>query len=101
MTLTGGVQLTDAGSVLWANQVTLDQKTGDAQAVGGVKVDYVEDNSAAGEAELALVGGTRSSRAEPTHILADRAEMEHATDIATFYGKPVRLWQGRTRCRLR
>jgi lipopolysaccharide export system protein LptA len=35
-----------------------------------------------------------AAAAEPTHILADRAELEHATDIATFFGKPARMWQG-------
>jgi lipopolysaccharide export system protein LptA len=35
VTLTGGVQFSDADSVLWANQVALDRATGDAQAVGG------------------------------------------------------------------
>jgi lipopolysaccharide export system protein LptA len=92
MTLTGAVQLMDAGSVLWANQATIDHKTGDAHAAGAVKVDYVQDPSA-------QAGGSRtpapgSGTAEPTHILADRADLEHATDVATFYGKPARLWQG-------
>jgi hypothetical protein len=42
-----------------------------------------------------MVGGSpRGVQAEPTHILADRAELEHATEIATFYGRPARLWQG-------
>ncbi|MGA1980842.1 MAG: hypothetical protein ABSG84_00105 [Acidobacteriaceae bacterium] len=87
MTLTGGVQLMDAGSVLSANQVALDHKTGDSHAMGAVKVNYV-DNSAQGSASRS------ATPAEPTHILADRADMEHATEVATFYGKPVRLWQG-------
>src|ERR1017187_4762935 len=32
MTLTGGVQVSDAGSVLWANQVALDRASGDSVA---------------------------------------------------------------------
>ena len=88
MTLTGGVKVTDAGSALWANQVTLDKATGDSQAVGGVKVDYVEDEPQG--------GGTNGApgASEPTHFLADRAEMAHATQTATFHGKPVRMWRG-------
>ncbi len=31
---------------------------------------------------------------DPTHFLADRAEMVHATNVATFHGKPVRMWRG-------
>jgi lipopolysaccharide export system protein LptA len=27
-------------------------------------------------------------------VVADRADLEHATGTSTFYGKPVRLWQG-------
>jgi len=86
MTLTGGVQVTDVGSVLWANQVALDHRTGDSHAMGAVKVDYVQV-AAAGKASQP--GAT----AEQTHVLAERADMEHATDVATFHGKPVRLWQ--------
>jgi lipopolysaccharide export system protein LptA len=88
MTLTGGVQLMDAGSVLWANQVMLDNKTGDSEAVGAVKVNYVQDNSTQRGA------GRPDGTTEPTHILADRAERDHETDVATFHGKPVRMWQG-------
>jgi lipopolysaccharide export system protein LptA len=88
MTLTGAVQLIDANSLLWADQVALDHKTGDAHAMGAVKVNYVQDAAAQPG------GSAPAASAEPTHILADRADMEHATEVATFYGKPVRLWQG-------
>ena len=91
MTLTGGVEVTDAGSELWANQVTIDKATGDSQAVGGVKVDYVEDLATHdGKAVANGAGGV----GEPTHFLADRAEKVQATDTATFHGKPVRMWRG-------
>jgi lipopolysaccharide export system protein LptA len=92
ITLTGGVQVTDVGnnSMLWANQLVLDRRTGDSHAVGAVKVDY--DSAQAGGRPAVPKGGAQQP--EPTHILADRAELEHATSIATFYGKPVRLWQG-------
>ena len=94
MTLTGGVQVIDAGSVLWANQAALDHKTGDALAEGAVKVDYVQQSSA--KSGTARPGITQQSKgdAEPTHVLAERAELVHATQVATFYGKPARLWQG-------
>ena len=42
LTLGGGVQLTDAGSELWASQVELDHKTGDSEATGAVKATYVQ-----------------------------------------------------------
>ncbi len=40
LTLTGKVQVTDAGSVLWADRVAMEQKTGDAEADGAVKASY-------------------------------------------------------------
>jgi lipopolysaccharide export system protein LptA len=97
MTLTGGVQLMDAGSVVWAKQVALDHKTGNSQATGAVKVDYVQDNSARNpthDGETVMNGAPSGSAGEPTHILADRAEMDHASDVTTFHGMPARLWQG-------
>jgi len=84
VTLTGGVTVSDAGSGLRADQVALDRKTGDAHAMGSVKMNYMREAAA----------GVHAATAEPTHILADRAELEHATQIATFFGKPVRMWQG-------
>jgi lipopolysaccharide export system protein LptA len=88
MTLSGSVQMTDTGSELWANQVVFDRETGDSVAVGAVKVEYVEPPKKAGADPR---GGAQT---EPTHILAERAEMDHASEVATFHGKPVRLWQG-------
>lgn len=40
------------------------------------------------------MNGAPGGVTEPTHVLAERAELDHATDVATFYGKPVRMWQG-------
>ena len=42
MTLTGNVQVTDGGSVLWADRVVTEQKSGDATADGSVKVSYLQ-----------------------------------------------------------
>ncbi len=95
VTLTGAVQLTDAGSVLWANQVALDHKTGDAHAAGAVKVDYVQETSAQSSSAHPGAAASRTQPpAEPTHILAEQGDMERATDTATFHGNPARLWQG-------
>ena len=93
LTLTGGVRLTEVGNVLWANELRLDRATGDAHASGAVKVNYdsAPDRTGRRGAGTAAKPGQVE---EPTHILADRVEMEKATDTATFYGKPVRLWQG-------
>jgi lipopolysaccharide export system protein LptA len=81
MTLDGGVQMTDAGSLLRAGRVVLEHATGNAQAFGGVSVEYAQSASGA------------QQNAEPAHVLADHAELNHATDVVTFYGAPVRMWQ--------
>ena len=86
-TLTGGVQVSDAASVLWANQVVLERATGDAHAAGAVKVNYVQVASP-------TANKTQATPAEPTHIVAERADLVYASKVATFYGRPVRLWQG-------
>ena len=81
LTLTGKVQVTDAGSVLWADRVAIEQKSGDAAADGAVKASY-------------MLSGKGS---EPVHVLAARAALKHDSGQAIFYGsasKPARLWQG-------
>ena len=80
-TLTGNVQVSDGTSVLWADRVVSEQKTGDATADGSVKASF----SQAGSAQ------------EPAHVLAARAELKHDSQVAIFYGvagKSARLWQG-------
>lgn len=101
VTLSGGVQVSDADSVLWANQVALDRATGDARAVGAVKVNYLRDDTqqaggvqGGGSHAVPGDGLQQVEPAVPTHILAERADLEHASGVATFYGRPVRLWQG-------
>ncbi len=47
VTLTGGVQVSDAGSVLWADKMMMEQQTGDGVAEGSVKASYVQPNSGA------------------------------------------------------
>jgi lipopolysaccharide export system protein LptA len=80
-TLTGSVQVSDGASVLWADQVVMEQESGDATADGSVKASY----------------GQPESTQEPTHVLAARADLKHDSQVATFHGaagKPARLWQG-------
>ena len=80
-TMTGNVQVEDGSSVLWADRVVMEQETGDATADGSVKASYRQPGSAN----------------EPVHVLASRAELAHASQVATFHGVagvPARLWQG-------
>jgi lipopolysaccharide export system protein LptA len=81
VTLTGGVQVMDAGSVLWADKIAMEQKTGDGVAEGSVKGSYLQPK-----------GGESGE----VHVLAARAELKRAADLAIFYGgagRPARLWQ--------
>lgn len=81
LTLTGNVQMAEADSTLWADRVTLDRQTGNAEMDGAVKASY-------------QLSGKKS---EPVHVLAARGSFNHDTELAMFYGtesKPVRLWQG-------
>lgn len=81
--LTGNVHMNDAASGLWAERVVMEQDSGDATADGGVKVSYLQQGSA-----------------EPVHVLATRAELNHDAGRATFYGRAMngsaglaRMWQ--------
>lgn len=82
LTLSGAVRMSDGATTTWAREVAIDRATGDAHAVGPVKVDYL--------------GGRDSSKraGDPMHIVAESADVNGANSSATFYGNPVRLWQG-------
>ena len=88
VTLSGSVTMSDAGSGLWADQgcPRSQDRQNAARDWRREDEDYVQDPAVATRA-----GGGSD---QPTHILADRAELQHATKIAIFYGKPVRMWQG-------
>ncbi|HEY6375383.1 MAG TPA: LptA/OstA family protein [Edaphobacter sp.] len=90
VTLTGGVQVSDAGSVLWADKITMEQPSGDGVAEGSVKASYVQPKSGA------QASGSSGSD-DVVHVTASRAELKRAADLAIFYGETgrrARLWQG-------
>jgi lipopolysaccharide export system protein LptA len=72
LTLTGNVHVSDAGSILSASRVVMEQDTGDSTADGGVKVSYLQVGSA-----------------QPAYVVAARAELNHDAGRATFYGRPA------------
>ena len=86
MTLTGGVQVRDeAGNMLWADKVAMEQGSGDGVAEGSVKASYLQPKA---------VG---QDQGDVVHVLAARAELKRAADQTIFYGgagRPARLWQG-------
>ncbi|QNI35758.1 LptA/OstA family protein [Edaphobacter albus] len=80
LTLSGSVQMQSTDGVLWANQVVVDQKTGNAAADGAIKGSY-----------------RQGEKGEALHVLAVRADVDKASDKVIFYGKAgsaARIWQG-------
>lgn len=89
VTLTGGAASGDATIVddtarIAANRIVLDRPTGDATADGAIKATYLQPGASEGQAK------------EPIHVIADRADLQHAAQRATFHGlgRSARLWQG-------
>jgi len=107
VTLAGSAELWDAASRVSANKVVMEQGSGDATADGAVRVTYQQVSGSQGsglqasgqQASGQQMGATTES--QPTHILAERAELLHDAGRATFYGagsgaggmKLARLWQ--------
>ena len=82
VTLTGGVQVADATSVLLADRVTANRTSGDGTAEGGVRVSYLD------------AAGQKGS--EPIHVIAARAISHKTTGITDFFaaaGARARMWQ--------
>ena len=80
LTLTGSVQMQSADGILWANQVVVDQKTGNAAADGAIKGSY-----------------RQGEKGEVLHVLAGRADIDKVSNKVIFYGRTgsaARLWQG-------
>ena len=77
LVMSGGVQVADAVSTLAADTVEVERGTGDATAVGTVKVMYEQ-------------GG----QGEPVHVVAGKAVSKKGTGVTEFTGGPVRMWQG-------
>jgi len=99
LTLTGGAEVTDAQSVLWASRVSMQQQTGDATADGAVKVTYLQTENSGQASASAQLGDAGT---QPVHVLAARAELKHDAGRATFYGagdgggvgpQLARMWQ--------
>ena len=97
ITLTGTAHLFGDNSFIVAPVISLNQRTEDVDANGGVQVSFA---GAPFSGELGPNGSSASPHSKPTsvtHILSSSAHFEHATKLATFYGTdplPARMWQG-------
>lgn len=80
LTLTGDPHIEGDGTYLIATHITMMRTSGDAMADGDVRASY-----------------DSGSQQGATHVLAQHAEMHHASNTAVFVGNaahPARLWQG-------
>ena len=82
LTLSGGVRLQGTDSLILTDQLAFERPSGDAHAQGSVRVSYTQPTSVPS-------GGSR----DPVHVLADRADFKHTAGLATFFGRPARMWQ--------
>jgi len=88
MQLTGNPRIQDSDGDLAANQIEMERTTGNATAAGNVKATYRQGNGQQGP----IFTGNG-----PVHVVADHAQLDHATNLAIFFGRAgeaARLWQG-------
>jgi lipopolysaccharide export system protein LptA len=90
--LTGDPRLNDGQSLqMAAEAIDFHRDSRDAAAQGSVKVTYTQQKTQNAAAAPTLGGDG------PVHIIADRAQLHHATNISIFHGSPgmpARMWQG-------
>ena len=99
LTLTGAARYTQGETSLTATSITLDQQTGDADAVGSVLATMASapGTTAPGATVKPVASATQARAAEMTHVSADRAHLVHAAQLAEFRSTdahPAKLWQG-------
>jgi lipopolysaccharide export system protein LptA len=90
LTLTGAPRLSDDTATMSAGVVVLDQRTGDAEAHGGVDTAMVGSPNTCGSAP------PRVGPQPVTHVLSSSARFVHATKQMEFKGTdadPAKMWQ--------
>jgi len=95
--LSGHPRIADGESMqLAADAIAYHRDTQDAEAQGSVKATYTQPSKPAA-ASGANAGAPMMGGSGPVHVIAQRAEMHHATNVSDFYGvakEPARMWQG-------
>ncbi|HTX40457.1 MAG TPA: LptA/OstA family protein [Acidobacteriaceae bacterium] len=94
--LSGKPRISDGATMqLSAEQIDYHRDSQDAAAEGDVKATYIEPPKQAG-GEAGPEGAPAMGGNGPVHIIAERAEMHHATNTSFFYGRAeerARMWQ--------
>ena len=83
--LTGNPRINNGEIDLAAQTVDYRRDTGDANAKGDVKATYLRAGNQPG-------GGSMFGGQGPVHIVAEQADLQHATGNSIFSGQ-VRMWQ--------
>lgn len=94
LTLVGGTHFSDGQNSLTANETTVHEASGDAEARGNVLASI--ENQGAGQG-TAQAGAAANSAQPVTHIASAEAKFTRAGKLAEFRGTdaaPARLWQG-------
>ncbi len=91
--LTGSPRIENGGLQLSADKIDVSQESGDAFAHGNVKGTWMNSptNSASSRGS-ANSGNIALGGDGPAHVIAAEAQLQRATDEATFRGN-ARLWQ--------
>jgi lipopolysaccharide export system protein LptA len=96
--LTGNPRIQEETGELSATLLEMERMTGNANATGDVKATYRQAKGQQGKGqEVKRQESLGFAGTGPVHVVADRAHLDHATDVTTFYGKAgehARLWQG-------
>lgn len=94
--LTGNPRISDGETMqVAADAIDYHRDSQDAAADGNVKATYSQPAKAQGSSSAAPAAPTMGGNG-PVHVIADRAEMHHATSVNDFYGtvrRPARMWQ--------
>ena len=94
--LTQSPRVEDGGIELTADKIDVSQQSGDAFARGNVKATWQDTGKSGQPSARAAGGATQSSMSlgaqGPAHAIAQEAQINRASDEATFRGH-ARLWQ--------
>jgi lipopolysaccharide export system protein LptA len=97
LTLIGNAHLYGDSASVIAPTVSLDQRTQDAEATGGVQATFQNASQNASQSATSSSASANAAPAPLTHVLSASAHFEHATRLANFYGTdahPALMWQG-------
>lgn len=90
--LTGGPRINNGTFDLAAQLVDYHRDTGDATAKGDVKATYLREGNQPSPSPGAVSGSIFGGQG-PVHIVAQQADLQHASGDSIFRGQ-ARMWQG-------